>query len=146
MCAISEVSLITSNIQNIIDFGLTDRAMTDFRLASYSCTALLKMVPSKLSQEDPNPPRKYEPDHQLFQKIENLLVEVVTQYWTVKSTICIILARRESVVRRIITSCRWLRMLWCWYISWERVLTSSQLRSSGNWLVDLLVTSLEWKL
>ena len=79
MCAISEMTIITSNIQNIIDFGLSDRGMTDFRLASYSCQALLKMVPGKLSQEDPNPPKKYEPEHQLFVKLETLLVEGILE-------------------------------------------------------------------
>ena len=76
MCGLSEVSVITSNVQNIIDFGLaSDQGTFDFRLASYSCQALHRMVPSKLNQEDPNPPKKYESDHKLFQQLEKILVE-----------------------------------------------------------------------
>ena len=75
MCALSEVTIITSNIQNIVDFGLTDRGQFDFRLASYSCQALLRMVPTKINQEDPNPPKKYDSEHQMFQQLEKLLVE-----------------------------------------------------------------------
>ena len=78
MCGLSEVSVITSNVQNIIDFGLTwEQGTFDFRLASYSCQALHRMVPSKLNQEDPNPPKKYESDHKLFQQLEKILVEGV---------------------------------------------------------------------
>ena len=75
MCALSEVTIVTSNIQNIIDFGLSERGQFDFRLASYSCQTLLRMVPTKLSQEDPNGPKKYDTDHQLFQKLETMLVD-----------------------------------------------------------------------
>ena len=35
------------------------------------------MVPTKLSQEDPNGPKKYDTEHQLFQKLETLLVDGV---------------------------------------------------------------------
>merc|ERR1719420_1358514 len=45
MCALSEVSIITSNIQVIADHGLGDRGQLDFRLAQHSCQALLRMVP-----------------------------------------------------------------------------------------------------
>ena len=75
MCALSEVTIITSNVQNIVDFGLSEKGMFDFRLASYSCQALLRMVPSKLSQEDPNSPKKFESDHKLFKQLERILVE-----------------------------------------------------------------------
>jgi len=75
MCALSEVSIITSNIQVIADHGLGDRGQLDFRLAQHSCQALLRMVPTKLKQDDPNPPTKFETDHQIFQKLEKLLVE-----------------------------------------------------------------------
>jgi len=75
MCALSEVSIITSNIQVIVDHGLGDRGQMDFRLAQHSCQALLRMVPTKLKQDDPNPPTKFEIDHQIFQKLEKLLVE-----------------------------------------------------------------------
>ena len=75
MCALSEVTIVTSNIQNIIDFGLGEKGLNDFRLAGHSCQTLLRMVPNKLNQEDPNPPKKFDTDHQLFQQIEKLLVE-----------------------------------------------------------------------
>jgi len=75
MCALSEVSIITTNIQVIVDYGLGDRGQLDFRLAQHSCQALLRMVPVKLKQDDPNPPTKFEIDHQVFQKLEKLLVE-----------------------------------------------------------------------
>jgi len=75
MCALSEVSLITSNIQVIVDHGLGDRGQLDFRLAQHACQALLRMVPAKLKQDDPNPPTKFEADHQIFQQLEKLLVE-----------------------------------------------------------------------
>ena len=53
MCALSEVSIVASNVQNIVDFGLSEKneGYYDFRLASYSCQALLRLVPPKLSQE-----------------------------------------------------------------------------------------------
>jgi len=75
MCAISQVSIITSNIQVIVDHGLGDKGQLDFRLVQHSCQALLRMVPAKLKQDDPNPPTKFEIDHQIFQKLEQLLVE-----------------------------------------------------------------------
>ena len=77
MCALSEVSIVTSNVQNIVDFGLSEKieGYYDFRLASYSCQALLRLVPPKLSQEDPNPPKKFDTDHKMFQQLERLLVE-----------------------------------------------------------------------
>jgi len=78
MCALSEVTIVTSNIQNIIDFGLSHRGQFDFRLASYSCQSLLRMVPSKLSQEDPLPPKKYDSDHPMLVQLEKLLVEGIT--------------------------------------------------------------------
>jgi hypothetical protein len=42
----------------IVEHGLGDRATTDFRLARNSCEALLRLVPAKLKQDDPNPPLK----------------------------------------------------------------------------------------
>ena len=75
MCALSEVTIVTSNIQNIIDFGIGEKGLTDFRLAGHSCQTLLRMVPTKLNQEDQDPPKKFDTDHQLFQQIERLLVE-----------------------------------------------------------------------
>ena len=75
MCALSEVTIVTSNIQNIIDFGLGEKGLHDFRLAGHSCQTLLRMVPTKLNQEDQNPPKKFDTDHLLFQQIEKLLVE-----------------------------------------------------------------------
>lgn len=75
MCAISQVSLVTSNIQVIVDHGLGDKGQLDFRLVQHSCQALLRMVPAKLKQDDPNPPTKFEIDNQIFQKLEQLLVE-----------------------------------------------------------------------
>jgi len=74
MCALSEVSLIKSNIQVIVDHGLGDKGQFDFRLVQHSCQALLRMVPAKLKQDDPNPPTKFETDHQIFQQLEKLLV------------------------------------------------------------------------
>jgi len=75
MCALSQVSIITSNIQVVVDHGLGDRGQMDFRLVQHSCQALLRMVPTKLKQDDPNPPTKFEIDHQIFQRLEMLLVE-----------------------------------------------------------------------
>ena len=43
-------------------------------LAQQSCNALLKIVPSKLKQDDPDAPPKFKPDHLLFTKLEDLLV------------------------------------------------------------------------
>eukprot|EP00092_Neocalanus_flemingeri_P032797 GFUD01035670.1.p1 GENE.GFUD01035670.1~~GFUD01035670.1.p1 ORF type:complete len:1485 (+),score=509.47 GFUD01035670.1:55-4509(+) len=77
MCALSEVSLITSNIQVIVDHGLGEKGQLDFRLAQHACQALLRMVPTKLKQDDPNPPTKFEAEHQIFQQLEKLLVDGV---------------------------------------------------------------------
>jgi len=75
MCALSQVSIITSNIQVIVDHGLGDKGQMDFRLVQHSCQALLRMVPAKLKQDDPNPPTKFDSHHIIFQKLEKLLVE-----------------------------------------------------------------------
>jgi hypothetical protein len=75
MCGLSEVSIIRANkevgaqmrfvlssnirfFQVIVEHGLGERATTDFRLARNSCEALLRLVPAKLKQDDPNPPLK----------------------------------------------------------------------------------------
>jgi len=75
MCACSEVSIITANVQVIIDHGLSERGEQDYQLVRESCNALIKMVPDKLKQDDPEPPLKYKPEHKLFQRLEALLVE-----------------------------------------------------------------------
>jgi len=75
MCGLSEVSIISANIQVIVDHGLSDRAAADFRLARNSCEALLRLVPEKLKQDDPNPPTKYPKDNPVLQKIWTLITE-----------------------------------------------------------------------
>jgi len=77
MCSQSEVSIIASNVQVIIDHGLGEKGMEDLRLAQHSCEALLRMAPSKLKQDDPNPPTKMLKDCFLFQRLEILLIEGV---------------------------------------------------------------------
>jgi len=74
MCSQSEVSIISSNVQVIIDHGLGDRGLEDLRLAQHSCEALLRMAPTKLKQDDPNPPAKMLKDCQLFKRLEILLI------------------------------------------------------------------------
>jgi len=74
MCANTEVTIVTSNISNIVEFGLGGM---DFRMAQHSCQALLKLVPEKINQEDQDPPKKFDCDHQMFQELERLLVEGV---------------------------------------------------------------------
>lgn len=74
MCACSEVSIITANIQVIIDHGLGDKYGEDYELAQLCCLALLKIVPSKLKQDDPDSPQKFKSDHLLFEKLEKLIV------------------------------------------------------------------------
>eukprot|EP00088_Acartia_fossae_P034161 TRINITY_DN3502_c0_g1_i7.p1 TRINITY_DN3502_c0_g1~~TRINITY_DN3502_c0_g1_i7.p1 ORF type:complete len:851 (-),score=279.90 TRINITY_DN3502_c0_g1_i7:275-2503(-) len=78
MCAASEVSIITANVQVIIDHGLGDKNKDDYLLAQHSCNALLKIVPSKLKQDDPDAPPKFKPDHALFLKLEELIVSGLT--------------------------------------------------------------------
>merc|ERR1719219_1945815 len=75
MCGASEVSIISANIMVIVDNGLSERATLDFRLARNSCEALLRLVPTKLKQDDPNPPTKYARDHPIFQMIWILITE-----------------------------------------------------------------------
>ena len=60
--------------QVIIDHGLGEKSKDDYLLAQQSCNAILKIVPSKLKQDDPDSPPKFSPDHTLFIKLEDLLV------------------------------------------------------------------------
>ena len=82
MCGLSEVSVITSNVQNINDFGLTwEQGTFDFKLGRLQELLLPPTRPCtewcKLNQGDPNPPKKYESEHKLFQQLEKILVEGV---------------------------------------------------------------------
>ena len=62
-------------VQVILDHGLGTKGEADFRLAQYAFSALLKMVPEKLKQDDPDSPTKFQPDHQLLGRIETLIVD-----------------------------------------------------------------------
>ena len=64
-------------MQVIVDHGLGDKAENDFRLVRDCCPALLKMTPTKLKPDDPDCPLKFGLDHDVFVRLEKLLVEGV---------------------------------------------------------------------
>lgn len=79
MCGLGEVSIIAANVQVVVDHGLGERAMQDFRLARNSCEALLRLVPAKLKQDDPSTPVKYPREHAVFQRLWALVTEGMWQ-------------------------------------------------------------------
>ena len=43
----------------IVDHGLGEKGEQNLELAQQACNALLKIVPAKLKQDDPDPPFKF---------------------------------------------------------------------------------------
>jgi len=74
MAAISEPGIIRSNIEVIVNHGLGAKAETDFLLARESCVAILKLLPAKLKTDSPDPPTRFPSDHEIFKRLEILLV------------------------------------------------------------------------
>jgi hypothetical protein len=54
---------------------LGPKGEADFRLAQLSFNVILKMVPEKLKQDDPEAPTKFQSDHELLIRLEKLLVD-----------------------------------------------------------------------
>lgn len=75
MCAISQPNIIQSNIAVIVDHGLGPKAETDCQLARESCVALLKVVPAKVKTDSPDPPLRFATDHDIFKRLELLVVD-----------------------------------------------------------------------
>ena len=68
-----EPSLIMSNVNVLVEHGLENR---DLKVAHDACLALTKISNAKPSGPD-QPPFKLAPDHELFSKLEKLLVDKI---------------------------------------------------------------------
>ena len=68
-----EPSLIMSNVNILVEHGLENR---DLKVAHDACLALTKISNAKPSGPD-QPPFKLAPDHELFSKLEKLLVDKI---------------------------------------------------------------------
>ena len=51
MAASAEVQIVSSNVNVLVSVGLGDRGLADFRLAHLTCTALLKLAPTRVQAD-----------------------------------------------------------------------------------------------
>ena len=74
--ASSEPKIIISNVNVIVEHGLGERGENDFRLVHDSCSTILKIATAvKSNTTDAESPFKFPHDHELFIKLEKLLVD-----------------------------------------------------------------------
>ncbi|KAG7154190.1 Condensin complex subunit 1-like [Homarus americanus] len=92
MCANSEVSIITSNINVLLNSGLGERGERDFLLVKETCTALLKLAVTKPKTDSRTAPNlrqthvlhhfgkaiQLESDHEIFERLSKILVSGLT--------------------------------------------------------------------
>ncbi|XP_047488430.1 condensin complex subunit 1-like isoform X2 [Penaeus chinensis] len=75
MCANSEAHIVSSNIGVLVNSGLGERGLHNFTLVKETCTALLKLSPAKPKTDDPNPPNRFNRDHEIFERLTKILLE-----------------------------------------------------------------------
>ncbi|XP_042208169.1 condensin complex subunit 1-like [Homarus americanus] len=78
MCANSEVSIITSNINVLLNSGLGERGERDFLLVKETCTALLKLAVTKPKTDSRTATCRLESDHEIFERLSKILVSGLT--------------------------------------------------------------------
>ena len=69
----AEPSVISSNLNLLVNHGLSERGLKDFQLAADTCEAIAKMAGGAQSVQEP--PLKLDQDHPLFPCIRTLLTE-----------------------------------------------------------------------
>ncbi|XP_042876759.1 condensin complex subunit 1-like [Penaeus japonicus] len=75
MCANSEAHIISSNIGVLVNSGLGEKGQCNFTLVKETCTALLKLSTTKPKTDDPNPPNRFDRDHEIFERLAKILLE-----------------------------------------------------------------------
>ena len=73
--ASSEPAIVISNVNVLVEHGLGERGERHFRLVHDTCATILKIATAtKTTSSDSEPPFKFSHDHELFIRLEKLLV------------------------------------------------------------------------
>ena len=76
MVASSEPQIVISNVNILVEHGLGIRGENNFRLVHDTCATILKIATaSKQKSTDTAPPFKFSHDHEIFGRIETLLID-----------------------------------------------------------------------
>lgn len=76
MVASSEPAIVISNVNVLVEHGLGERGEKHFRLAHDTFATILKIsTATKTSSTDSEPPFKFPHDHEIFVRLEKLLVD-----------------------------------------------------------------------